>query len=563
VVRVLRALGLYTLLTVALTWPLAARLRIMDPGDSAYFAWAMGWEVHALKTRPAMLPHANIFHPHRYALGFDEPILGTTLLALPMAAFTDDAVLVFNVVRLLTFVLTGLFAWLLARDLGCTEAAALFAGAAFAFSPIRTDQVAHLSTLGTQWLPLVLLFAFRFFRTGLVRDALLAALFFALEAYACGYHGVIGLLILPVALLPLLWGRWRRLPAALLAAILAGLALLPLYWLQRAALDQVGFARGREETIFYAASLESFLATSSWNHVYGELTAPFRLLGPNNLFPGLVLPAIVLAGAGSLLRRKTWPGREAWALAVLGLAAIVIALGPEVRLMGRSLFPGPFGIAREVFPLLHNIRVTSRAGIFLALALSMLAALMLTRWRARPRVVALAGALALAEAAIVPIPLPAWAQVIDSRRPPPPVYAWLAAQPGEIAVVELPIMEDDGLFRRPACDESIYMVRSTLHWKRLVNGYAGGEPEDHKTVRALARRFPSEDSLAALRAQGVRYVVLHGACFGPNQWARMHRDLPAFAPALPEVARFGDDAVLELRAPSAPLADHAVPVGEQ
>jgi hypothetical protein len=561
--RISGALGLYVLLTVALTWPLAARLRIMDPGDSAYFAWAMGWEVHALETRPAMLPHANIFHPHRCALGFDEPILGTTLLALPMAAFTDDAVLVFNVVRLLTFVLTGLTAYLLARDLGCSEAAALFAGGAFAFSPIRTDQVAHLSTLGTQWLPLVLLFAFRFLRSGLLQDALLAALFFALEAYACGYHGVIGLMILPLAMLPLLWGRWRRLPAALLAAIAAGLALLPLYWLQRAALDQVGFARGREETIFYAASLESFLATSSWNHVYGELTAPFRLLGPNNLFPGLVLPAIVLAGGVSLIRRKTRPGRQAWALAVLGLAAIVIALGPEVRLMGRPLMPGPFGIAREVFPILRNIRVTSRAGIFLALALSMLAALILTRWKAGPRVVALAGTLALAEAAIVPIPLPAWAQVIDSRRPPPAVYAWLAAQPGELAVVELPIMEDDGLFRRPSCDESIYMVRSTLHWKRLVNGYAGGEPEDHKAVRALARRFPSEDSLAALRAKGVRYVVLHGACFGPNQAARMRRDLPVFAASLREVARFGDDTVLELVAGSAPLADQPVAIREQ
>ena len=165
--------------------------------------------------------------------------------------------------------------------------------------------------------------------------------------------------------------------------------------------------------------------------------------------------------------------------------------------------------------------------------------------------------------AIVPIPLPAWAQVIDSRRPPPAVYPWLAAQPDETAVVELPIMEDDGLFRRPSCDESIYMVRSTLHWKRLVNGYAGGEPEDHKTVRALVKRFPSGESLAELRGKGVRYVVLHGACFGPNQTARMRRDLPAFAAALPEAARFGDDAVLELVAPSGPLADHAVPVREQ
>jgi hypothetical protein len=244
---------------------------------------------------------------------------------------------------------------------------------------------------------------------------------------------------------------------------------------------------------------------------------------------------------------KARPGREALALVLLGVAAIVIALGPEIRLMGRTLVPGPFGIAREAFPLFRMIRVTSRAGIFLALALSLLAALTLTRWRVAPRFVALVSALALAEAAIVPIPLPVWAQVVDTRRPPPAVYAWLAAQPGEVAVAELPIMDDDGLFRRPACDESIYMVRSMLHWKRLVNGYAGGEPEDHKTVRALARRFPSAESVAAFRGLGVRYVILHAACYGPNQWARIERDLPAFGSSLREVARFGDDAVLEVQ----------------
>ena len=550
--RELKALGFYTVLTVALTWPLAARLRITGPGDTAYFAWVMGWEAHALRTQPAMLPHANIFHPQRYALGLDEPILGTTVLALPLAAFTDDAVLRFNLVRLLTFVLTAFTTYLLARDLGCGEAPALFAGAVFAFSTIRTDQIAHLSTLGTQWLSPVLLFAFRFFRSGRVRHALLAALFFALAAYACGYHGVIGLMVLPVALLPVVWGRWRRLPAAVLGAVAAGIALLPLYRLQRAALGEVGFARGREETILYAASLESFLATSSSNRVYGELTAPFRLQGPNNVFPGLVLPAVVLGGAWWLWREKRRPGREAVALALMGAVAVVVALGPEVQWMGRTLFPGPFGLLRDAIPLLRMIRVTSRAGIFLALSLALLAALTLARRQARPRTVALLGGLALAEALIVPVTFPAWTDVVDTRQPPPAIYAWLAAQPGEMAVVELPIMEDDGLFRRPACDESVYMLRSTLHWKRLVNGWAGGEPESHKAARALARRFPSDESVEFFRGLGVRYVLLHGGCLGPNQRARVARDLPTFAASLREVARFGDDAAFELAAPPAP-----------
>ena len=77
--RSFRAFGTYALLTVALTWPLAANLTIMDAGDSAFFAWEIGWELHALKTDPARLPHGNVFHPLRYTLGMDEPVLGTTL----------------------------------------------------------------------------------------------------------------------------------------------------------------------------------------------------------------------------------------------------------------------------------------------------------------------------------------------------------------------------------------------------------------------------------------------------------------------------------------------------
>ena len=102
-----RALAVYSLLTVAATWPLAARLHIMDPGDSAFFAWILGWTLHALFTDPLSLPHANIYHPARWALGMDEPIVGTSILALPLVPFTDDAVLMLNVVRLATYVLSA------------------------------------------------------------------------------------------------------------------------------------------------------------------------------------------------------------------------------------------------------------------------------------------------------------------------------------------------------------------------------------------------------------------------------------------------------------------------
>src|SRR6266545_2916649 len=451
----LRALLLFTVLTVFLTWPLAAHLTVMDAGDSAFFAWEIGWELHALGTDPAQLPHANIFHPLRYTLGLDEPVLGTTLLVLPFAPFTSDAVLLFNLARLLTFLASALTARALARELGASE----------------------------------------------------------------------------------------------------GPALLALYLMHRAALGPERFARGQEETTFYSAALESFLATNPWNRVYGEATDAFRTIGPNNLFPGLVLPGLVVAGAVVLARRRERPSRDAVALAVLALAAVVVALGPRFRAFGADLGPAPFGLLREAVPLFQMIRVPSRAGAFLALALAILAALALTRLGLRPLAVAGVFVLALAETLIVPIPLPEWTRIVDSRRDPPEVYRWLAAQPGRDPVVELPMLDVYGLERRPAYHESVYMVSSTHHWKPLVNGYAGIEPASYQRIRALAHRFPTEEFLAAIRAAGVRYVVLHRGGYGPNQWARIEEALPRFAGgALREAAFFAGDTVFEL-AP-APAAAH-------
>jgi hypothetical protein len=544
----LRALLIYAFLTVGLTWPFAANLRVMDAGDSAFFAWEIGWTVHSLKTDPSQLPHANIFHPLRYTLGMDEPVLGTTVLVLPLALFTDDAVLLYNVVRLLTFLLSALTAYWLAKELGAGEGPALLAGALFAFSPIRTDQVAHLSTLGTQWWPLVLLFTIRFANGKKTRDALLAALFAVLAFLACGYHGVIAAAVLPPALLVLFWGRWDRVPTGALAVVLAGLALLPAYRMHQKALAPERYARGTEETILYSASVESFLATSAWNKIYGARTAPFRNVGPNNLFPGLVLPALVVAGGVALRRRGERPSREAVALGVLLVAAVLVALGPRVRAFDHDLGPGPWALLREGIPLFQMIRVTSRAGVFIALPLAMLGATALARLRLRPAALAGVGAVALAETLVVPLPMPEWRKVVDTRREPPPVYRWLAGQPGRDPVVHLPMLDVYGLERRPAFHESIYMVYSTLHWKPLVNGYAGIEPRRYVEIRTLAREFPSEEFLRGLRSVGTRYVVVHRKGYGPFQWERLQKGMPeALANgALREVAVLGNDTVYEL-----------------
>jgi hypothetical protein len=238
----------------------------------------------------------------------------------------------------------------------------------------------------------------------------------------------------------------------------------------------------------------------------------------------------------------------------MALATVAVALGPEVRFLGHDLFPGPFALAREL-PLFRMIRVPSRAGIFLVLPLAMLAAKTLTMWRPRPVVMAGVAVLAILETVIAPIPMPGWAQVVDTRKPPPPVYGWLAAQPGTPVVAELPMLDIRGIFEHPAYHESIYLVQSTRgHWKTLANGYAGIEPTPYVALRNALRTFPSAPALAALRDHGVNQVILHRGGYGPNKWARIERDLPAFAGELREVARFDDggDRVFSLEPAAAP-----------
>ena len=148
---------------------------------------------------------------------------------------------------------------------------------------------------------------------------------------------------------------------------------------------------------------------------------------------------------------------------------------------------------------------------------------------------------------MAPIPMPEWTKVIDSRRDPPEVYRWLAAQPAGTPVVHLPMLDVYGLERRPAFHESVYMVYSTHHWLPLVNGYAGIEPTEYRRYRELSRFFPAAEFLDAMRGIGVRYVVVHRGGYGPNQWERLEAGLEAVRErSLRETASFSGDTVFEL-----------------
>jgi len=83
----------------------------------------------------------------------------------------------------------------------------------------------------------------------------------------------------------------------------------------------------------------------------------------------------------------------------------------------------------------------------------------------------------------------------------PPVYAWIAGQPDVRALVELPFGGD--------VSEIAVLYRGTRHWKPLVNGYSGYEPETHRALREHCFPVPDGRALELLRSWRVTHVLVH------------------------------------------------------
>src|SRR5262249_49095082 len=109
---------LFIALSVAWTWPLAARLDepmlsntptppLLVHGDFRLTSWIVTWGAHALRTHPLHVFDANIFYPLRNALAFSEHMLAGALLVLPFDLLHHNAIANNNLLILASFALGG------------------------------------------------------------------------------------------------------------------------------------------------------------------------------------------------------------------------------------------------------------------------------------------------------------------------------------------------------------------------------------------------------------------------------------------------------------------------
>src|SRR5262249_38361066 len=271
---------------------------VHDDGDPLMVTWVLAWVAHQLPRAPAHIFDANIFYPERNTLAYSETMLVPGTIAAPLYWLGVGPILIYNLVFLSGFALSGVGVALLVRRLTGSIGASIVAGIVFAFPPYRIDHYAHLQLQQTQFIPLALWAFHRLLDTNRLRDGVWLGVFVACQMLSCMYYGLFLVPYMTVVCGTLLVTSGRlsreRLKALAAAAAIVAVAMLPVARAYMAARQVVG-ERGRAEVADGSATWRNYLAPPEANALYGRVFA--RFMEPERrLFPGFVAVALAIVG---------------------------------------------------------------------------------------------------------------------------------------------------------------------------------------------------------------------------------------------------------------------------
>ncbi len=514
-------------LTAVLTYPLLFKLdRVgrLNTDDGRWSIWVVAWVAHALTSDPLLVYHANIFYPHRYTLAFSEANLGAGAVGAPVWLATRNPYATHNVVVVISFIVSVAGAYYLVRYLTGTRHAAAVAGVMYAFCPFVFARTAHIQLMLIGGLPFCLLAFHRLVDRPTVGRSVALGLLLCVQALSCAYYGIFaGLMVgfgaLWFAVARRLWPSrdyWIGLAlAALVCVVLMLPFFLPYFYVQQ----ELGFTRTLDDARMYSATVGAWLASAAWAHRWW---LPWLGSFSEVLFPGLLATSLGLTGLWMGLRRDpartaTRPPRDV----VLFYAAIIVitlwaSFGPDA---------GLYAVFFQTVPLFSFLRAPSRMGIMATLGLIVLSSVALAAWlESRRRRTSIAAALvALVAAELMTAPLVA----LREAEPLPAAYRTLATLPRG------PVAEFPYFYRRPDFPRhAYYMLNSTAHWQRLINGYSDHIPADFRAHVVPLSSFPTRESFLILGRIGARYVVFHLNLYERRSRERLIDRIQTYSPYL-------------------------------
>jgi|GEM_PF-6451490 len=544
---------LFVLLSLVVTYPLIVQLTSAvpgAPGDNVEYVFKQRLLLDMLlqgRLWPISTP--NVYYPFGYDLRGGNMTLINLTPAIPVV-LNADSVAGYNVIALLSFVLSGLTGYLLGRLLTRQHGPAIIAGILFAFSMYRVYLfgMGHFDHFGTFWVPLVFLYLELAIARRRMRYGALAGLSYAFTGLGSWNFAFIvamgGAIYVLVRTWPwrFAWSDRRLWVAAISFVTVAVVILAP-----PAALVKMYNTGG---IAFSLADADAFsgdiLAWLTGNHASS-------LAGPDVLRQTTVAPlgwtALTLVCVAAWRQRS----RTVLALIVVLAVAIVLTWGPTAHWNGARVYvpvPGVVdrGVARlmsaiterlapfparfwalyrpgSIFiplpayflflflPLFNSLRESANFMLLADVAAAGLAAVALASVRGcrRPLILTVVAVIAFAEL------LPAPGVYGHTEMIGQPLVAWLQQHPDGAAVARFPI-------RKWTNGADLYDGYMSGH--PVTDGYVALQPVGWRQVYPLLDRFPADETIALLRGWHVRYIVVAPAAYA-DDWPQVERRLAA------------------------------------
>jgi hypothetical protein len=217
--------GAATLYCLRPIWEVFGNSLAPNAADPLFSVYILKWVARQIHLGFPDLWDANFFYPARNTLAMSDHMLGPAFAI----AWLKNPIAGYNLLVASSFVLSGVATWWVLRRSGASGPAALFGGAAFAFSPFRLSHLNHLMMLTMQWIPLTLWSFDRLLAERTVRRGAVFLLCYGLQLTAGCYFAY----MIHVPLLAILISRWaavgrRRLLAAASLRVLVPVAALAL-----------------------------------------------------------------------------------------------------------------------------------------------------------------------------------------------------------------------------------------------------------------------------------------------------------------------------------------------
>ena len=442
-----------------------------------------------------------------------------------------------NILALLFFTFSGLATYAVAYRITQNHLAAIFAGFVFAFAPVVMMQFNGRWHISTVWpIPLMALFTLRFLDTERYREAAAAGVCWALLLYNNQEFALDA-----AVFFTLFFSYWSVVYLALKESkrfwrLVVGGAVVIAVWfaissplLIPAAIDaQSGNYDLPAQDEYYSGTIRSLITPSPlWGP--GENPALFHPqhdpVGSieNTLYLGAV-PLIFATVA--LFAVKRAPHRVApWWL--LFLLFVILSLGPWLYWdeTHKLSVPLPYQIYDDL-PLFGDRRVPARMLPFGMLGLAIVSAVGIDFAMSRlgRRYVLLAPALGLLALGLVSLEY--WSPPVHTTRlDPPNVLEQIRDEPGDFAVLDVPLGRRDGeLFNGSLQGAAVADYYQSVYKKRVFGGFIARLKESTRAWLgeepgiqhfALPNEAPTPRDLdtslvrEVLRKYRVKYIVLH------------------------------------------------------